>query len=1518
MALSVKCKDDVFTSILSYANKEENNISLSDVTNAQILYENAKYYYQTGEFTGALVSYSCASVLLYSVLKRLPAPEKLGGGGNQELDISKNVQDVLTCCLNAIKILNDKVRSMSSGGNKNDDEKAKNWDKICQKIKPLVFKEGSSDCLFFNGVAGLASQKQLITSSMIWPLVYKNLYPKVSKGLLIYGPPGTGKTFLVKAAVNELQRKNDKVGVLFFAPSPGDMKGKYVGETEKKIEEIFTCASNAACESELNCNDDKKYISVVFMDEIDGIAGDRDMDQTGLVANSVNTLLQMMDGIKSRPNVVVIGATNYPWKLDGAVLRRFDSQIMIDIGDEPEIKELFTMEMNKIITIAKDNDFDYCKSANSDKLLANKAQDEDKPTASCKFECKYVDVQKNIHNELPYKIDYFEDETRRDGYIAQLAKSKYTNSDITRLIKAARVETGRMAIESNIFYSAQLLKLNSAKYISCLTERKNQDELLLDAVKYVQGENKRDVIKLNNPLYEKIIFDGDVYYNSKCLLVKNEDLINSNLGANDIYIKVCRASEVEKLTIDMYRTNVLGLDVTSTGKQDGDNKAVRKEIDLIMSYEIVFEKVSKINSTSFKMTYYIPEQLIKLIDKPFRNLSGNLTELFDNRASLYSNDKTRFESVMLKYNLQLANDKKNKSYFENVTFGKDTSVLDFPECLSNEAFVTKLLSDAEIRKKVVATDNDYTFYKALLKDVIEKETLKLGGGADAVALPDNTYLGCLDGYKQIQINVSLSDDELKDMATFTLSDKKTFAIKEDFIYILHKDLNDLLVKPPPPPTPPVQIISSDNEEEKPPPFEHVPYKQVTIRDRMEGILKTADGYNIDGTPLVIQQSKEYYMFVRGAIPRAVYNFKTKYDVKNRSSTISNPNYIDDSVQKPNELYIMNTGHIIDDQDQLYERITQTYYAKDAEEVLFEQLVEPVYSEAEDLVIYTSNTDGYYTFDKRTNTPKNKYFIRQKDFVMRINEWESSKNKEEDSEDIFVGGTRGGQRSENDTFIAFPKDLFKLLFISDYGSEMLTEISKATGIDEKKRELSENDYQMDMQALIQLFVNDIEVNNKFLKSRRHSEADVEGVYDQYTADLKEIIVTGDLIAMYKLTYQRILDSYIYVVNKGGTLVANKENIDRKQFVSDPVQFANFCQSTEATTNNPVLHTKQCFVATKIDLNYLATMNKSFLFKFGAFVKSRFGETKKTAEQKMHDELQKLKERDAMLPLLFSKIKAVGFIDTGKIQSDPREKGKIKWSLMNSYTETDVAFKVGYIDMLKAFLSKNDVGTKIVANVGVPGAVVGANAAAANAAAAAAAAANTGVIIGPLLPGAASWTWGGAIGGVFTGWAGAVFGGLFFGPALLANAYEKLLAGKLKPNQIINDSVLTLIFNTLSIKKYIEYDDGTDANAIFAKIIEKDMSSFFLKHIINYLVFTERRVLIQPASDKRTNITKDESEKTNIDNSQLINLNIPWSALEKAMKEVQSTYQESTGKDLRDYKDNRDAFLVKYKSKEKGKK
>ena len=104
----------------------------------------------------------------------------------------------------------------------------------------------------FSRVIGLAEQKATIINSFGYPLVYPNLYPKVTKGMLFWGPPGTGKTYIMRATLNEIQRLDPNLGILFYAPTGAAMKSKWVGGTEKNIAAHFDCASRDAywCESE--------------------------------------------------------------------------------------------------------------------------------------------------------------------------------------------------------------------------------------------------------------------------------------------------------------------------------------------------------------------------------------------------------------------------------------------------------------------------------------------------------------------------------------------------------------------------------------------------------------------------------------------------------------------------------------------------------------------------------------------------------------------------------------------------------------------------------------------------------------------------------------------------------------------------------------------------------------------------------------------------------------------------------------------------------------------------------------------------------------------------------------------------------------------------------------------------------------------------------------------------------------------------------------------------------------------
>jgi SpoVK/Ycf46/Vps4 family AAA+-type ATPase len=181
----------------------------------------------------------------------------------------------------------------------------------------------------FDDIAGQEETKENIKRSYIYPYKFPELFPTKSKGIMFYGPPGTGKTLLAKAATAEIP------GAAFFAPTPGEMRGKYEGETEKNIARVFECADQIIGKPMLvkageEKSKEKRYrVAVIFIDEFDSLAGLRG-DDPGM-SRSVNALLQGMDGIKSSPNVSVIAATNFPWKIDDAVLRRFSAKIFIDL-----------------------------------------------------------------------------------------------------------------------------------------------------------------------------------------------------------------------------------------------------------------------------------------------------------------------------------------------------------------------------------------------------------------------------------------------------------------------------------------------------------------------------------------------------------------------------------------------------------------------------------------------------------------------------------------------------------------------------------------------------------------------------------------------------------------------------------------------------------------------------------------------------------------------------------------------------------------------------------------------------------------------------------------------------------------------------------------------------------------------------------------------------------------------------------------------------------------------------------
>jgi len=186
----------------------------------------------------------------------------------------------------------------------------------------------------YEDIGGLQEEIKKIREMVELPLKYPELFERLGveapKGVLLYGPPGTGKTLLAKAVANE-------TNAAFFSISGPEIMSKYYGESEERLREIFRQAEENAP-------------SIIFIDEIDAIAPKRE-EVTGEVEKRVvSQLLALMDGLKPRGRVVVIGATNRPNAIDPALRRpgRFDREIEIGVPNKQgrlEILQIHTRGM---------------------------------------------------------------------------------------------------------------------------------------------------------------------------------------------------------------------------------------------------------------------------------------------------------------------------------------------------------------------------------------------------------------------------------------------------------------------------------------------------------------------------------------------------------------------------------------------------------------------------------------------------------------------------------------------------------------------------------------------------------------------------------------------------------------------------------------------------------------------------------------------------------------------------------------------------------------------------------------------------------------------------------------------------------------------------------------------------------------------------------------------------------------------------------------------------------------------
>ncbi|RNA10244.1 katanin p60 ATPase-containing subunit A-like 2 isoform X7 [Brachionus plicatilis] len=227
------------------------------------------------------------------------------------------------------------------------------WRELAQVISRDIYMHNPN--VKWDDIIGLESAKRTIKEAVVYPIKYPMLFTGILspwKGLLLYGPPGTGKTLLAKAVATECE-------TTFFNISASSIVSKWRGDSEKLVRVLFEMARFYAP-------------STIFMDELESIMSIRGSSGGGAEhegSRRMKTeLLVQMDGLaKSDDLVFLLAASNIPWELDHAMLRRLEKRIIVDLPTYEARIKMFTTHLPA--TVIKENglsltsDLDYSRLA---------------------------------------------------------------------------------------------------------------------------------------------------------------------------------------------------------------------------------------------------------------------------------------------------------------------------------------------------------------------------------------------------------------------------------------------------------------------------------------------------------------------------------------------------------------------------------------------------------------------------------------------------------------------------------------------------------------------------------------------------------------------------------------------------------------------------------------------------------------------------------------------------------------------------------------------------------------------------------------------------------------------------------------------------------------------------------------------------------------------------------------------------------------------------------------------------